>query len=112
MMRPALFHIVRQARDYIALAAFSALFSTAFAAFCVLSAAFSIAFAAFSTTFSTTAFEAFAVSFFGVSPQAASAIRPAEAKTTAIFFILYGSHSIGTRQVFMPLRERPALVCA
>ncbi|MEK7343474.1 MAG: hypothetical protein AABZ73_06600, partial [Pseudomonadota bacterium] len=36
-------------------------------------------------------------SLAGFSPQAARAIRLAEAKTTAIFFIVYGSHSIMPR---------------
>lgn len=74
----------RLGEDYFAFAAFSATFAASLAAFAALSAAL----AAFSTTFSTTAFEAFAVSLAGFSPQAARAIRLAEAKTTAIFFIV------------------------
>ena len=87
----------RLGEDYIAFEAFIAALSATFAAFMALSEAF----IAFSTTFSTTAFEAFAVSLAGFSPQAARAIRLAEAKTTAIFFIVYGSHSI------MPRLARP-----
>ena len=99
-MRGPPFQKSRLREDYIAFEAFAATFAELAAALAAF-AAFSAALVAFSTTFSTTAFEAFAVSLAGFSPQAARAIRLAEAKTTAIFFIVYGSHSI------MPRLARP-----